>query len=264
MKQRSLRPIAIFFSFLLLLSCASARAQGEGDSQTLAGAQFAQWEHGRWEFGVDFGMIYPTKATTFSHVIDNQRAYDLLVAESVGDEVGEGWVAPPLPGTSVISGRMNQLIDAGAHLYYRRNPWLAYGLDGGWGVKRSLRVQSRGIYVANNFLTLSYSGDIIHLSAPAKIGPAFGAFRPYVLIGPGAYLVQERASIIFNDADDPQLKPLEIARKDGYYLGIHSGVGFEWRVERGIIGLDVSYHKVFSGSVGADFLEPKLRFAVLF
>ncbi|MDE2510260.1 MAG: hypothetical protein KGL74_03975, partial [Elusimicrobia bacterium] len=241
-----------------------ARATDDGVTQVDSGPQFARWEHGRWEFGLDLGMIYPTKATTFSHVIDNQRAYDLLVAESVGDEVGEGWVAPPLPGSSVISGKMNQLPDVGVHVYYRRNSWLSYGLDGGYGVRSSLRVQNRGIYMASNFLTLSYLGNIIHLSAPLKLGPAFGPFRPYVLIGPGAYLVQERASIIFNDADDPQLKPLEIVRRNAVYAGIHSGVGFEWRAERGLVGLDVSYHKVFAGGVGADFIEPKLRFAVLF
>ena len=264
MKKQSRCLNVLCFSFLLLLACSVASAQNEGEAQVNAGANFADWQRGRWELGLDFGMMYPTRATTFSHVIDNQRAYDLLRAESVGDEVAEGFVAPPLPGSSVISGRMSQLIDVGAHLYYRQTPWLSYGLDGGYGIKRTLRVQNRGIYVANNFLTLSYLGDIIHLSAPMKIGPAFGSFRPYLLVGPGAYIVQERASIIFNDADDPQLEPLEILRRDGLYPGIHSGVGFEWHIDRGLIGLDVSYHKIFSGNVNADFVEPKLRFAVLF
>lgn len=263
MKNRSCSPRRLLSVGLLLLAGLPARAE-DAAARFDAGPQFASWERGRWEIGLDLGMIYPTKGTTFSHVIDNQRAYDLLAAESVGDEVGEGWVAPPLPGSSVIAGKMGQLPDVGAHAYYRANPWLAYGLDGGYGVRSSLRVSNRGIYQSDNFLTLSYTGNIIHLSAPLKLGPAFGAFRPYVLVGPGAYLVQERASIQFNDGDDPQLKPLEIARSNAVYPGLHSGVGFEWRSEKGLIGVDVSYHKVFAGGVGADYVEPKLRFAALF
>ena len=257
-----MRQAALLLSFLLIVP--AARAAEGAASDAVAGPGFAQWDRGPWELGIDLGMMYPTRAKGFSHVIDNQRAYDLLAAETVGDEIAEGFVPPPLPGSSVVSGRLNQLSDVGAHVYYRTNPWLSYGVDFGYGIRRDLRVQSRGIYVDKNFLQLNYSGNIIHASAVAKIGRAYGSFRPYLLIGPGAYMVQERAQIYFTDPDDPQLKPLPIIRKDTVYGGVHTGAGVEWRVERGVVGLDVSYHKVFAGSSGADFLEPKLRFAVLF
>ena len=263
MDQRPSRLRALLLPLLLLSICPASRAQDDGGMKAAAGPGFAQWDRGPWEFGLDVGMIYPTGNKIFSHVINNQRAYDLLAAETVGDEVGEGWIAPALPGTSVVSGKMNQLTDVGIHVYYRKNPWLAYGLDGGYGIRRNMRVQSKGIYDAANFLTLTYTGNIIHLSAPVKIGPAFGPVRPYVLAGPGAYMVQERGSILFNDGDDPQLLPLEIIRKDTIYAGLHVGAGVEWRVERGVAGIDVSYHRIFSSSSGG-FLEPKLRFAVLF
>jgi hypothetical protein len=263
MEMRPSRLRALLLFAVLLLPCAAARAQ-DGEPEPVAGPGFARWDRGPWELGLDVGMMYPTGSKVFSHVIDNQRAFDLLAAETVGDEVGEGWVPPSRPGTSVVSGKMNQLTDVGLHLYYRKNSWLAYGLDGGYGIRRNMKVRSKGVYDAANFLTLTYTGNIIHLSAPAKIGPAFGPVRPYVLAGPGLYMVQERGSILFNDGDDPQLLPLEIIRKDTIYAGVHLGAGVEWRVERGAVGLDVSYHKIFSGNSGGDFIEPKLRFAYLF
>jgi opacity protein-like surface antigen len=249
---------------LLFVLFAAAAARSE-PAKVAAGPSFASWQQGAWEFGVDAGVMIPTQKASFSHIVDNQRAYDLLANETVGDEVAEGFIAPPLPGSSMIAGTFKPMADFGLHAYRQWTPWLQWGLEGGYGIRRDLRIDNSGIYDPRNFLKLNYSATIVHLSAPVKIGKAYGSFKPYLLAGPGVYLVQERATISFNDADDPQLKPLEIVRHDGLHPGLNAGAGVEWRVqERGLIGLDVVYHKVFSGSVHSDFLLPKLRLSVMF
>jgi hypothetical protein len=255
---RSLPPL-----LLLLFTCGPARAQPT-EAQVLSGSDFAQVAQGPWELGLDFGEAIPARNRSLSHVIDNQRAYDLLAAETVGDEVGEGFVAPPLPGSSVVAGTLRPMPDIGLHVYYRWSPWLSFGFDGGYGIKRNLRVDSPGIYAQRNFLALSYSANIIHFAAPLNVGRSFGPVRAYALAGPGAYWLHERASISFADADDPQLKPLYIVNRDPVYFGLSVGVGLEWRVERGLFGLDFVYHKVYAGADRMDFVLPKLRCAVLF
>jgi hypothetical protein len=249
---------------LLLLAAASGRARS-APAKVMGGPSFAEWRHGGWEFGLDTGVLCPAHKSNFSHVIDNQRAYDLLRDESVGDEVAEGFVAPPLPGSSVIAGTLRPTGDIGAHLFRQWTPWLAWGLEGGFSFRRDLKIVSRGIYAAENFLALRYSANMIHLTAPMKFGRTFGAFKPFLLAGPGLYLVQERASITFNDSDDPQLQPLDVVRRDALHAGITGGAGVEWWLdERGLIGFDVAYHRIFAGSDRLDFFLPKLRFSMLF
>ncbi len=248
---------------LALLACGLCGAARAADLQ--AGPSFADAEWGPWEFGVDGGAMIPTRKATFSRTIDNQRAYDLLAAESVGDEVGEGWKAPPLPGSSVVAGTLKPLGAIGLHVYRRFNPWLAWGVDGAYGFKRDVRIDSRGIYLGNNFMKVAYRSNLAYFAFPAKLGPTLGPIRPYLLAGPGAYLVQQRAEISFTDADDAQLKPVGIIQQDTFRFGLAGGIGVEWRApERGLISLDVQYHKVFAARDRVDFLEPKLRLSVRF
>jgi hypothetical protein len=237
-----------------------ARAQ----DQAVGSGAFFQRVSGPWEFGVDLGYAVPTQKASFSSVVNNQRAYDLLNGEGVGDEVAEGWVAPPLPGESTVAGTMRGGADVGAHLYRRVNSWLAAGLDAGYLLKREVHVDNPGIYVPSNFLTLLYNASILHASFPAKVGPELGGVRPYLLAGPGVYLVQQRATIGFNDPDDPQLKPIDVVHRDTLRFGLDGGVGIEDRLGQGLIGLEVQYHRIFAGKDHVDFYEPRLRFAVRF
>lgn len=257
-----MRANSLLAASVLILLASAVRA----DDGVVAGEGFQSWKAGSWEFGIDLGYSIPAqKGTTFGHSIDNARAYDLLAAESVGDEVAEGFVAPPLPGYSTVVATMRPTADVGLHVYRAMNEWLDLGIEGGYSMKRSSRIDDPGIYRVSNFLTLEHNTAIIHVEAPVKVGPRFGGFRPYVIAGPGFYDVIERARISFNDADDPQLKPLEIIHRDGLHFGAVAGAGVEERIgERGLLGLELDYHKVFASRDRVDFLTPRVRFAVAF
>jgi hypothetical protein len=247
-----------------LAACAGRAFAAPGASS--AGATYFDKTMGPWEFGVDIGLAYPTrKGPSFTHVIDNQCVYDLLADETVGDEVAEGFIAPPLPGSSLISASMRSSLDVGMHIYRRWTPSFAWGLDAGWVIKRDTFIDNRGIFRDDNFLKLHDDASIIHVSLPVKIGPEFRGVRPYLLAGPGVYIVQERATASFNDSDDPQVKPLEIVHRDGLHLGVFAGVGVEERfASGGLIGLEVQYHKIFASRDRVDFIEPRLRLGVAF
>lgn len=257
MTKTSARLLAAAALFL----CAAARAE----DGVVVGQDFYRQEIGAWEFGLDVGMAYPTQKHTVTHVIDNQRAYDLLVAESVGDEVAEGWVAPPLPGYSSVTMTLRQTGDIGIHLYRRFASWLQWGVEGGWALERSTHIDDPGLYKPNNFLTIRYDASMIHATFPAKVGPSSGLVRPFAMLGPGFYDLQERSTIGFNDPDDPQLKGLPIVLRDGLHFGAVGGAGVEVAAgPRGLVGLEVQYHKVFAGRTRADFLLPRLRCSVAF
>lgn len=245
-------------AFLVLSVGAKAEEIEAGDGS------FYERTSGPWEFGLDLGMGYGTKKNSFSHVIDNQRAYDLLAGEPIGDEVAEGWVPPPLPGNSTVAATLTSSADLGMHLYRRWTPWFSSGLDLGFLFKREAHVDDPGIYPNANFLALIYNTSILHASFPGKFGPEYGSFRPYLLAGPGVYIVQERAQISFTDPDDPQLGPIDIIHRDHLCFGVNGGAGIEQRVGKGLIGLEVQYHKIFAGRDRVDFILPRLRFAVQF
>ena len=249
----------LLLALILLAFAAPARAEMN------AGATFVEAETPDWEFGLDWGFIIPAQKKSFSHTIDNQRVLDLLADETVGDEVGEGFVAPPFPGTSVIGGTYNTMPELGLHLYRQVKPWLSVGLDGGYGIRREVHIDQRGIYQTKNFLQLNYTANIIHFDAAVKMGPRLGRFKPYLLGGPGVYIMQERATISFNDDDDPQLKPLPIVSRSAIHPGLAGGAGIEIRVEeRGLIGVELQYHRVFARGDNVSFLLPKMRMSVQF
>jgi hypothetical protein len=243
----------------LLGFAVSARAE------MTTGATFVESQTSDWEFGLDWGMMIPTQKKSFSHVIDNQRVLDLLADETVLDETLEGFKAPPFPGNSTIGATYTNMPEIGIHLYRRFTDWLAWGLDGGYGLRKQLAVDARGIYVANNFLQLNYTGNVIHFTAPVKVGPRLGRIKPYLLGGPGVYIMQETATISFNDNDDPQLRPLAVVSRSAIHPGLAGGAGIDVLVgDRGLIGLEMQYHRVFARNDNVSFLLPKMRFSVTF
>lgn len=242
-----------------LMSAAPARA-----ADLEAGSSFVEARSGPWEFGIDGGELIPTQKVSFVHTIDNGQAYNLLANELVGDEVGEGWVAPPFPGTSDIAGTIRPLADIGLHAYYRVARRLSWGLDAGMGVQRETHIDNRGIYRDENFLHLIYNASIIHVTAPVKATLPLGLVRAYVLAGPGLYAVHEQATISFADSDDPQLSPIHIVDRNAVHGGVAGGLGLECPLDHGLVGLELQYHKVFSSPDRADFVLPKIRFSVAF
>jgi hypothetical protein len=220
---------------------------------------------GRWDIGIDFGNIVPLKRYTYSHDIDNVRVLDLLQAEAVGDEVAEGFKPPPFPGHSMVIGTMKPVGEIGGHFFYQWSPWMALGLEGGYGFSRAVFINDPGIYTANNFLRVEFFTQMYHFDAPVKFGQWYGIFKPHFLIGPGAYIAHERVRLSFNDSDDPQLKPQNVIDDSTIYFGIDSGAGLDIKCgERGVISLDLEYHKVFSPLGRFDFLLPQLSGSVLF
>jgi len=221
----------------------------------------------KWAFGVDAGEAYPVSKNNFSHDVPNKIILELLGSESVGDEVGEGFVAPAsFNGASTVAGSLKPMTDIGAHLYYQLRDDLELGLEGGYAVRRSLFIDNRGIFPSSvKFFTVAFEGNITHFNSMAKYGRWFGIVRPSVGLGPGLYLFREVLSVNFTDPDDPQVKPIAVVDHTLAFSGIAAGAGVDVKVtEKGTINLAVQYHKVFSPHNKLDFVLPRLQLVVLF
>ena len=220
---------------------------------------------GPWELQFYWGEIVPLKKNTFSYDIPNAKVFDLLAGEAVGDEVAEGFVMPPIPGNSTVAGSLKNFSEVGVQLFYQIHPGLDVGAQFGYGLKRDLYIDSRGIYTPDNFLKVEMQANIYHLNAPVRLSTSYGPWRPHLLLGPGIYFTQERVRLSFNDSDDPQLKPQYVIAHDTEYFGIDTGVGLDYAIgECGRLGIDLQYHKVFSPLGKFDFILPKASFGLAF
>jgi len=224
-----------------------------------------EYPNGQWEVHFYWGHIIPLKKATFSHDIPNEKVFDLLAGEAVGDEVAEGFVMPPIPGSSNVADSLKNFSEVGVQVLYAAMPWLQVGGQFGYGIKRDPYVDSRGIYTPDNFLKIDVEANLYHLNAPIRAGTWFGRFRPHVSVAPGIYFVEENIRAAFNDSDDPQLKPQLIFSKQYQFFGVGAGAGLDVRVfNRGRVSLGCEYHKVFAPMSKFDFIMPKAELSVGF
>lgn len=215
-----------------------------------------------WEIGGGFAQSIPTKKNTFSYDVDNQRAYDLLQNEGTGDEVAEGFIAPPLPGHSTVAGTLRNSPEIDLFVYYHWRRWLAFGLEGGYGFRTNVHIDNPGVY-AQNLVQIKFWSQRSHVDAVARYGDWFGRLRPSFKAGPEIDIVQERVRVAFTDDDDPQLTPQFIISHDTAYFGLLGGVGLDLRLTaHSTLGASVEYHKVFSPLGRLDYILPKLNLSV--
>src|SRR5581483_4510051 len=138
-----------------------------------------EYPHGQWEVQFYWGHIIPLKKATFSHDIPNEKVFDLLAGEAVGDETAEGFVMPPIPGSSNVADSLKNFSEIGVQIFYLAMPWLQVGGQFGYGLKRDPYVDSRGIYVPENFLKIDVEANLYHLNAPLRFGTWLGRVRPH-------------------------------------------------------------------------------------
>lgn len=217
----------------------------------------------RWEIGVDMGMLYPMKAHQFSNSLDNGIVYNLLVRETIGDEVAEGFNAPPFPGWSTVSSSIKPLYELAGHVHYRWQDGVWVGLEGGWAFQRGTFIDSQGIY-DRHFLKLRDESGIVHAAPVVKLAPRFGRLRPSLTFGPEWTMVRQQTFVSFTDPDD-KVDPTIVIDKHNSYAGVLGGAGLEWTLsETGAIQASVAYHKVFAPGGKFDYVTPQLRLIVRF
>ncbi len=227
------------------------------------GAAPCRAQEKKWEFGVDMGMLYPTKAHQFSNSLDNAIVYNLLVRETIGDEVAEGFTAPAFPGWSTVSSSIKPLYELAAHVHYRLREALWVGLEGGYAFKRGTFVDNQGIY-NTHFLKLRDESGVVHAAPVVKVAPRFGSLRPSLTFGPEWTMFRQQTFVSFTDPDD-SVDPTIVVEKNISYLGVLGGAGLEYILsETGSIQASAAYHKVFAPGGKFDYVTPQLRLIVRF
>ncbi len=217
-----------------------------------------------WEIGIDLGMIYMTKGRQFIHSINNQVVYDLLGTETAGDEIAEGMIVPPLPGSQDVVASIKPVTEIGGHFYYFSNDEISLGVEGGWANRRSTHIDNPGAF-HGNFLTISDEASLMHAAPVVRFNPRFGRFCPTLTVGPEWTRFYQRTKVAFSDPDDAYVPPMTIIDKGLSYAGVLGGVGIEWLAsEAGSLQIGLTYHKVFASSGRLDYISPQFRFVAKF
>ncbi len=224
-------------------------------------------EEDRWEFGPQSGVFIPLHKRTFQHDIPNNVVVGILQGETIADEVGEGFIMPSLAGASRISGTMRPTTDVGGRLYYHLRPDLQVGLEGGFALRRSAFIDSRGIFdlQKDRGLHMSYQDTAVHVTPMVKLGRWWHFLRPNVALGPGLYFFRETIQGIFIDTDDAFQSLHTLYQRTHTFTGFAAAAGVDVKLgKRGALGLSCQYDKVFGAHGSLDFLLPKGDLSVYF
>jgi opacity protein-like surface antigen len=229
-----------------------------------ARAQSAKDYEPTWDIGLDPGMIYPTGKREYSHTVSNQLVYTLLANETVGDEVAEGFIAPPPNGVSTVSGSNAPMSELAAHVLrrYNDNWWL--GVTFGWSGTHNDFVDNPGVYNQAGFTRLGYSTWYLHVAPVARWQRDRGFFRPFVTVGPEISLINEHATAYFTDPDD-SVQPVDAFDKTHVFGGAVVGLGYDIMLtQNGSLGVAAEYHKVLSLGPNMDYITPHVNLTVYF
>lgn len=189
-------------------------------------------------------------------------AYTLLGNESVGDEIAEGFVAPPLNGTSQIGGTIAPMPEIGGHVYRRWSQSLWLGFNFGWSSTNSDFTDKEGIYNQPGFTRLGFSTWYLHMAPVARWQRPTGFARPFALIGPELNFINEHGTAYFTDPDD-SVKPADAYDKTHVFPGAVVGTGINFQLTRnGFLGFSVEYHKVASLIANMDYVTPRAQLTV--
>jgi hypothetical protein len=219
----------------------------------------------KWEFGLDAGVMYPVSGRQFGHQIDNEVLINMLNAQGEGlaEEVAEGFVPPPEPGSSNIASSLGTLPELAAHLDYHVDPTLSVGIQGGWDFRRSNMIDQQGIW-GRTWLQLSDQSWMFHVAPVARVGHTFGSVRPSLTFGPEWTVIWEQAEVDFTDPDD-NIPASKVVNQANSYFGVVGGVGLEWYcTQNGSLQLGVAYHKVFAPGGKFDYITPQFSLVARF
>lgn len=245
-------------SFLALATAVLAAAA------SAASADSARYAGTNWDIGLDPGMIYPVSHREYSHVVPNSLDYNLLANETVGDEVAEGFVAPPPNGTSVVAATNAPAPEVSAHVYRRVGDGLSVGLLVGWSNTHSNFIDNSGVYDQPGFTRLGYSSWYIHVAPVVRVERPQGFARPFITAGPELNLINEHATAYFIDPDD-SVRPEDVVDKTHVFAAGVAGVGCDfWLTSNGSIGLSAEFHKVLSSGVNMDYITPHVVLSVYY
>jgi len=110
-----------------------------------------------WDVGLDPGMIYPTGHRQFSATVPNNLDYSITGSESLSEEESEGFVLPPLNGSSSIGGSISPMPELAMHVYRRVSDSWSVGALFGWSGVHQGFVDSQGVYDQPGFTRLGFS-----------------------------------------------------------------------------------------------------------
>jgi hypothetical protein len=186
------------------------------------------------------------------------------------------WELMLAPGYSFLVGPHYGGVDysngwAGdAGLYYDLGSWLQLGVEGGYSFKHDHddKLYTLYWYGASYDVVLEHRLEIAHIEPVFRLGrwlrgPEDLRWRPYVQAGVGWYELITRV-----DEQIPANQFLasdQLSEQTNQYLGAQAGAGMEVEVyPQSVIGVQLTYHRVFSSPDNIEMFTPSLRFSYLF
>jgi len=149
-------------------------------------------------------------------------------------------------------------------LYYRLNPWWQFGVEGGYSFNHE---HSQDLFTIDGYtFTLQDRLDIVHVTPSIEVGSWQKGIKPwriYANAGAGWYQINEKHDFKL-DANQFLFSEQLNDRTDDY-LGAQGGVGVECEIyPQGVIGIQMTYRRIFAPGGNLTILAPTLRFSYLY
>ena len=208
-----------------------------------------QFETDTWEAGFGIGYSFAVGPKKVSQVVQWDFQF------------------PGFNSFYVVTGDLHDGLDYEAQAYRRLGSWLSFGVEADYQ-KHNINIpfpsSVNGIPIL--IPDLKWYRNIVEVMPAVKIGPALGAFRPYLTAGAGWALIEQSALLDYGTfAGGFDLQSAGYNRDN--YLCAKAGGGVEFGVPQNwSLGADVVYNQIFApvprGAL--QYFIPRIRFDLHF